>query len=158
MNSIAAKLTKDHAEIHDLLQRLAQDANAPLPGALDATWSVFERRLIRHMEAEERFLLPLLEASHPKEVARVQDEHARIRDLIAELGVAVELHTIRVEHVSDLIALLKAHAEHEDRALYQLAGEKASTAIEHGIARQLQSAIEGLASLRVEPGQRRARP
>lgn len=144
MNSVAARLTKDHAELQGLLERLAQDATAPLAGELEATWAVFERRLIRHMEAEERFLLPLLEASDPDEVARIRVEHARIRDSLTELGVAIELHTIRAPHIDELIALLEAHAKHENVALYRLAGEKASTAVEHGIAERLKSAISAV--------------
>jgi hypothetical protein len=89
------------------------------------------------MEAEERLLLPLLEASDPAAVARIRLEHARIRDSLTELGVAVELHTVRESHIRELIELLTAHAKHEDAALYRVAGEKASTTVEHGIARVL---------------------
>jgi len=123
------------------LRCLAEDARAPVPGALQATWTRFEGKLIRHMEAEEQLLLPLLEASDAAEVARIRGEHARIRDSLTELGVAVELHTVRESHIRDLIALLAAHAKHEDAALYRVAGEKASSAVEHGIARMLRHGV-----------------
>lgn len=128
---------KDHDELDILLRCLAQDALAPVPGTLQATWAKFETKLIRHMEAEERFLLPLLEASDPAEVARIRLEHARIRDALSELGVAVELHTVREASITELIELLQDHAQHEDVALYRLAGEKASAAVEHGISQLL---------------------
>lgn len=133
MNSIAAKLTKDHQEIDALLRCLAEDAQAPVPGTLLTTWSTFETKLIRHMQAEEQFLLPLLEASDPAEVARIRQEHARIRDSLTELGLAVELHTVREASILELIELLEAHAKHENGALYRLAGDKASAAVEHGL-------------------------
>lgn len=137
MNPVAVKFTKDHDELAALLRCLAQDAKAPVPGALQATWSSFEGKLSRHMDAEEQFLLPLLEASEPAEVARIRRDHARIRNLLTELGVAVELHTVREPNITELVQLLADHAEHENGALYRLAGEKASSAVEHGIARLL---------------------
>ncbi len=144
MNPIAARLSKDHQELDTLLRRLGEDAAAPVAGALEATWGVFEAKLIRHMEAEERFLLPLIEASDAAEVARIRREHVQIRDALTELGVAVELHTVREPDITRLVQLLEAHAEHENGALYRLAGDKASTAIEHGIAQLLKQGASAL--------------
>lgn len=162
MNSVAVRLTKDHQELDAILRCLAQDARAPMPGALQATWATFEAKLCRHMEAEERFLLPLLEASDPDEVARIRLEHAHIRNALAELGVAVELHTIRESKISELISLIEAHASHENAALYRLAGEKASAAVEHGVAQLLRHGVAGaaaaVASSAANEAERRARP
>jgi len=91
------------------------------------------------MRAEELYLLPLLEASHPTEVERTHAEHARIRELVDELGVAVELHTARKPAITELIELLKLHSAREDEALYSWAGDKASTAVQ----RSLFSALRG---------------
>jgi iron-sulfur cluster repair protein YtfE (RIC family) len=137
MNPIAARLTKDHQEIDALLRRVAEDAAAPVPGALTASWGLFETKLIRHMEAEERFLLPLLEASDPVEVSRIRNEHMQIREALTELGMAVELHTAREPHFKKLVDLLETHGKHEDAALYRLAGDKASSSIDHGVAQLL---------------------
>jgi hypothetical protein len=147
MNSVAARLTQDHRELETLLLRLAQDARAPMGGVLQPTWTSFESKLLRHFEAEERFLLPLLEASDAAEVTRIRTEHSRIRDLLAELGVAVELHTVREANVSELISVLQAHAKHENAALYRLAGEKASTSVERGIARLLKQGAAAVAAM-----------
>lgn len=141
MNSIASRLTQDHQELDALLRRLAEDAEAPERGVLEETWSSFESKLIRHMEAEERFLLPLLEVTDAAEVARIRLEHARVRDSLTELGVAVELHTVRAVDVNELVGLLAAHAKHENTALYRLAGEKASRAVEHGVAQLLKHGV-----------------
>jgi hemerythrin-like domain-containing protein len=145
MNQIQAKLTTDHEELDALLRCLAEDVEAPCAGELEATWAAFESRLIRHLEAEERFLLPLLEASNPDEVKRIRAEHVHIRDSIAELGVAIELHTARKPHITELIGFLRAHAKHEDEALYQLAGDKASVAVEHSILKTLKDAVRSAA-------------
>jgi hemerythrin-like domain-containing protein len=141
MNPIATKLTKDHEELHTLLQCLAEDARAPEAGALRATWSTFETKLIRHMQAEEQLLLPLLEASDAEEVARIRREHTRIRDSLTELGIAIELHTVREASILDLIDLLEDHAKHEDAALYRLAGDKASAAVEHRLTQFLKQGV-----------------
>lgn len=141
MNQVSSKLLKDHEELDELLRRLAQDADAPSPLELQATWNTLEGRLIRHMEVEERFLLPLVEASDPVEVERTRQEHARIRDLIVELGVAVDLHTVREHDILQLIQLLREHAAREESALYRLAGDKASVAVQHSISESLKTAL-----------------
>jgi hemerythrin HHE cation binding domain-containing protein len=141
MNQVAARLAQDHRELDSLLQCLAQDAEAPCAGVLESTWDAVERRLTRHMLAEEQFLLPLVEASNPVEVARARQEHARIRDMMAALGLAIELHTVRAPDIYELIDLLRAHAKHEGEALYALAGSKASVAVEHSLFAKIKSAL-----------------
>jgi hypothetical protein len=164
MNQIAAKLSQDHEQLDALLTQLAQAAKACDREALLATWGVLESRLIRHMEAEERYLLPLVEAQAPAEVALTRAEHARIRDLLCELGVAVELHAVRETDIRQLIELLQAHARREESALYALAGEKASVAVEHSIASALKAAVRavlhvtGEAPARAESNDGPARP
>lgn len=164
MNSVAARLTQDHQDLDALLRCLSQDAKAPVPGALQATWSMFETKLIRHMQAEEQFLLPLLEASDPEEVTRIRLEHVRIRDSLTELGLAVELHTVREAQITELVELLHAHAKHENGILYRLAGEKASAAVHHGISQLLKHGVAVAAAVissgvsPIEASQRRERP
>jgi iron-sulfur cluster repair protein YtfE (RIC family) len=163
MNSVAARLTQDHQDLDALLRCLAQDTKAPVPGALQATWATFEMKLIRHMQAEEQFLLPLLEASDPQEVLRIRLEHARIRDSLTELGLAVELHTVREANIKELIELLEGHAKHENSALYRLAGDKASAAVHHGISQLLKHGVAVAAAVisndvEKDSAHRRARP
>lgn len=141
MNQIRDRLTKDHEDLEALLRCLADDVEAPCAGSLAETWSTFERQLIRHLEAEERFLLPLIEASNPVEAERTRAEHVHIRDSIAELGVAIELHAARKPHIEELIQFLRAHAQHEDEALYQLAGEQASSAVERGVLASIKRVV-----------------
>jgi hemerythrin-like domain-containing protein len=156
MNQIREKLTKDHEELEALLQCLSEDVEAPCPGTLEETWDRFESRLLRHLEAEERFLLPLVEASDPAEAARTRAEHARIRASLADLGVGIELHTTRKAHIAELIDFLRQHAEHEDEALYQLAGDKASSAVGHSIFESLRDAVRSV--LRPATSEPRVRP
>ncbi len=140
MNDIQAHLDQDHRELSQLLARLSQDARDPSGLELQATWSELEHRLLAHLYAEEQYLLPLVEASHPEQAERTRREHEMIRRLVAELGVAVELHSVREPAISELVRTLDEHAEWEDSALYRLAGEKASVAVQHRIALALREA------------------
>ena len=141
MNALRQRLMHDHRELHTVLQQLAEDADAPQVGQLQQTWARFERHLLAHLEAEEQLLLALLQASYPEEVERTRREHAKIRELVSELGVAVELHTVRKEAILALVRLLDEHAEREDRGLYDLAGERASVAVEHRLATLIKSSL-----------------
>jgi hypothetical protein len=141
MNPAGTRLSQDHQELAALLASLSQAAEASDRQALTATWAELEPRVIRHMEAEERYLLPLVEASHPAEVKRTLLEHAQIRDRIAELGFAVELHTVRSSDIRALIDLLLAHSKREDEDLYVLAGNMASVAVEHRILATLKTVV-----------------
>lgn len=134
MNVLGQRLLRDHQALHAALKQLAEDAEAPQVGQLVRTWASFEKQLYAHLEAEEQLLLPLLEASHPAEVARTRRQHEEIRKLVTELGVAVELHTVRRDDILRLVALLERHAEQENVGLYGLAGERASVAVEHRLA------------------------
>jgi hemerythrin-like domain-containing protein len=156
MNPICAKLTSDHRELDALLARLQGAATLSDREMLQTTWCELESRLVRHLEAEEQFLLPLVEASHPAEVERILREHTEIRDRIAVLGVAVELHAIRATDIQALVEQLARHAEHEERELYRAAGEKASSAVEHSIAEALKDIVRRV--LQGTPSDVRVRP
>lgn len=138
MTDLRAQLTKDHLDLDALLQSLAEDATAPESGALQVTWSRFEKCLLAHIDAEERYLLPLVHTSHPSETARTRIEHARILDVVSALGIAVELHTARQPAIADLVTMLREHAEHEDRVLYPLGSSvAAATTMLDGAARPM---------------------
>ncbi len=62
---------------------------------------------MRHMEVEERFLLPLIEASERAEVERIRSEHARIRDGVAELGLGIDLHSVREPQIVKALGILQ---------------------------------------------------
>ena len=142
MNQVGRHLAEDHREIEALLKRLAEDAQAPECAALHCTWCELESRLLGHMAAEEHYLLPLIEASHPTDAARTFAEHNQIRHQVSELGVAIELHSVRQPAIDQLIRTLQAHAQYEDETLYPLAGEKASPMLQQRIAAMLKSAVQ----------------
>lgn len=93
------------------------------PPALKADWERFERTLRAHLELEEREIVPAVERVDPKAAARVREDHAEIRASLDELGVEVELHTLRKETVDRFLTRLRDHAAREDATLYRIADE-----------------------------------
>jgi len=142
--NVRTKLVHDHETLDALLVQLSEEAEDSDRPALQATWNDFETRLVAHLNAEERYLLPLIEADNPREVAQTRREHGEIRDLIAELGLAIELHTARKPDICRLVDLLRAHAKHEEAALYTLAGDRASSTVEHSISATLKDAVRSV--------------
>jgi hypothetical protein len=140
MDAIRSQLATDHRVLDDLVFRLVHDVDASSHRNLQATWCEFEHRLLSHMDVEEQILLPLLEASQRAEVERTRREHTRIRGLVCELGIAIELRTVSQSAIKQLLQVLHAHSEREDRLLYRQAGERSSAAVQHRVAATLRAA------------------
>jgi hemerythrin superfamily protein len=81
-------------------------------------WRDLEAQLLAHMEAEERYVLPAFAKADPGEALALLREHGKLREQLLELGVAVELHTLRQHMLDDFVALLRAHATREESLLY----------------------------------------
>ncbi|MBA3539534.1 MAG: hemerythrin domain-containing protein [Deltaproteobacteria bacterium] len=86
-----------------------------------SNWVQVEAELLAHMETEERFVLPAFARVELGHATALLGEHASIRQQLLELGVAVELHFLRLEPCKQFIATLRAHAQREDELLYRWA-------------------------------------
>lgn len=106
-----------------------------------ALWTEFECGLEAHMEAEERHLMPLLATLSERETRILLEEHARIRAQLAELGVGVDLHLVRLEAAQAFIDHLRQHAAHEDTLLYKRADETLDDGTRRGVFSALASAL-----------------
>jgi hemerythrin-like domain-containing protein len=124
-SEIRHELTKQHASLEEALQELLRVASEVDPRPLQQAWSAFEHQLLRHLDLEEASLFPLVEAAHPDEVRALRVEHDRIRDVVGELGLCCDLHTVRKQAVERLVKMLRTHAEREDATLYLWADEEA---------------------------------
>lgn len=82
-------------------------------------WTAFDHHLVAHMHAEETLVLPAFARAHQHEALELLREHGRIREHLLELGVALDLHCIRLEQAQAFIATLNAHAAREARFLYR---------------------------------------
>lgn len=114
-------LRDDHRRIDALGERLLNPVHVDLAAEADEAFGDFERGVLAHLEVEEQHLIPLIERDLPAEAAAIRAEHAKIRALLAEIGVSLELHAVREERLVALAAFLHAHAEREEKLLYRLA-------------------------------------
>jgi hemerythrin superfamily protein len=116
--SDAILLDDHHRRLERTCSDLLADTYADDPRALCARWRQFEAELLDHMRAEEDVILPGYEQVAPEEARAIRNDHARLRELVQQLGVEVELHQIRLHTVRELLERLQRHAEREDSAMY----------------------------------------
>lgn len=114
-------LRADHDDLDTLTRRalaIVEDGDRDDVRALIAD---IEARLTAHMDSEERELLPRYAKEHPDDARALLDSHADFRRLFAELGVAGDLHLVRLDRVRELANALKKHARRENEGLYRWA-------------------------------------
>ena len=68
-------------------------------------------------------------------------EHARIRQLLGELGVGVDLHLVRLELAREFIDFLRAHARREEALLYRWAASDLNAAARAAVAQRLHPSL-----------------
>ena len=117
--AVKARLLSDHRELEELLAQLTCAVEGTNPTELCEQWTQFEQNLRDHLDTEERCLFPLVASAHRDDVERLRAEHQHIRSALSDLGVAVDLHTLRKTSVDELIIYLQQHALREDHSLYQ---------------------------------------
>lgn len=120
-DSIAEHFGQEHAELEQRLEQLRNAADSADRTALVKEWEQFERGLRAHLEAEEAHLFPTVEAAVPEAVREAREAHADIRRRLDELGLQVQLHTVRFETIDAFLERLRAHKDAEDAGLYRAA-------------------------------------
>jgi hemerythrin-like domain-containing protein len=123
-----------HRRIEALLNELSSEVYGDDSRALCALWTRFERELDAHIEAEEHHLLPAFARTHGHEADALHADHLALRKLVAELGLAIDLHQLRAEVAERLIARLREHARREDAVLYPWAARHEMTLPDHLVA------------------------
>ncbi len=98
------RLVADHRALDTLFEKLLDDIHGGDPSTCQASWGLFEKALIDHIDAEEVYLL---------------------RHLLADMGVRLELHAVKEENVKRLVVALRTHGAREEAVLYQSADELA---------------------------------
>jgi iron-sulfur cluster repair protein YtfE (RIC family) len=128
-----------HEHLHALYTRLLSVMEADAPREVQALWCELDHELLAHMEAEERFVLPAFAKVDHAEALAILREHGQARELLFDLGVAVDLHCLRYERSAELIHLLIHHAEREERLLYRWADRELSAETVEAVKRHLSS-------------------
>ena len=135
--TIRDKLTADHVRLErlfeDVLARLARNDR----DETRAAWSEFERALTAHLDAEEKLVLPAFAFANPEEARAIAAEHERFRAKLLELGVAVDLHTLRLDDAKDFVGELHAHGRREDALMYRWAEKNLEEAVRAALVRGL---------------------
>ena len=122
-------MVRSHQHLRDQVTRLLAALQADARADATALWNEFEHKLLDHMEAEERFVLPAFAHVDYGEAAAVLRDHGLIRESLLELGIAVDLHYIRFERSQSFIDLLFRHAEREESLLYRWADDRLSPGV-----------------------------
>lgn len=121
-------MVRSHHHLEELYSQLlaAMDANA---ADVHAIWTRFDHELLSHMEAEERFVLPMFAHVDANEAQSLLREHGVIRAQLLEIGVAIDLHEARYARAVELVERLRAHEGCEDHLLYRWADQNLDEAL-----------------------------
>lgn len=114
-------LSEDHARLDRSFDALVARAHGGDRIQLRAEWDAFERGLLRHLDLEEREILPGFARDDPAGAKTILDEHAGIREALVEMGISLDLHLLRADAVQSFCDRLRAHAAREEEALYRWA-------------------------------------
>ncbi|HUJ58244.1 MAG TPA: hemerythrin domain-containing protein [Kofleriaceae bacterium] len=116
-------MTRSHAYLRDLLRRVLEAMAANARDDVRELWNTLDHGLLAHMEAEERYVLPVFAHVDQDEARALLREHGLLRDQLLRLGVAVDLHYVRYEESREFAQLLERHAGREENLLYRWADE-----------------------------------
>jgi hypothetical protein len=116
--TMAVWLKADHDALAALTERALAIVEEGDTEEVRALLAEIEAKLVEHMDGEERDLIPRYAEDHPEEATALLAEHASFRRILIELGVAGDLHLVRLARVRELAEALKAHAKREDSGLY----------------------------------------
>ena len=139
------------AEHHRSLRRAAEDLMARAHEddcfALVAEYSAFERQVLEHMRAEEELVLPAYAKACPVDAAQIRAGHALIRRRLESTALDVELHSVRIAALRDLLAVLDAHAKFEDGTMYPWAQVHLPAPTRSALGERLLAGIRKLARI-----------
>ena len=125
--TIRERFLADHHEIEALLEKVLATCEDDDREDIATVWTEFDARLLAHMEAEERYLIPLLQRVNPRACRAILEEHKHFRARLTALCTEVDLHTLRLSEAKAFIGELRAHSAHEDKTLYRLADQELKT-------------------------------
>ncbi len=134
-------------EDHELLARALSDfaelSRGAGAAAVGQAFCALETGLLAYLAMEDTRLLPGFGDRFPEEAEALHEEHARIRRRLEDLGIALELHSLRADMIDDFIDLLRAHAEREERLLYAWSEHVLSMSERHALFSWLLARLEG---------------
>jgi uncharacterized protein (TIGR02284 family) len=132
-----ARLRLDHEAFEASLERMRDFVLAEDMELARGEWNELESGILRHLDAEEMFLLPEFAREEPEEAAILRGEHADVRTQLGEVGLALDLHMLRAEQVDRIFRAIASHVAREERTLYAWAVMEGHGALLDAMTRRL---------------------
>ena len=132
-------MMRSHDTLRELLMQLLAAMQANATDETASLWNKLDHELRSHMDAEERLVLPAFGHVDRNEARALLRQHGRLRELLFELGVAVDLHCLRYERSHELVNLLLLHAGREEKLMYCWADQHVAP----NIIRELRDRVAG---------------
>lgn len=136
------KLNHEHQRHKELFDMLLNRVHVGDTEGSQSAWTDFERALSGHLELEEEHILPLFERQDEQEAKALREEHEKIRSLAAELGVGLDIHTVREDKIKEFIQFIESHAQREDQLMYRWAAEELPDPERHTLLDRIVDAIQ----------------
>jgi uncharacterized protein (TIGR02284 family) len=133
----SARLRLDHTEFEASLERLRTFALADDAELVRGEWNDLEKAVLRHVDAEDMFLLPNFALDDPGVAATLHAEHSEIRKQLGEVGLALDLHALRLEQLDTLYRAIARHVALEERTLYPWANDERHRPLIDAVVRRL---------------------
>jgi iron-sulfur cluster repair protein YtfE (RIC family) len=124
----AQHLHDDHHAFTERFDNLCDRARSGDWHELDEVWSSFTADLEAHLAFEEAQLFPGFGAQGAAcrvLVRRLCDQHVEFRELLASIGLQIQLKEIRPATIETFTALMRDHAALESDTIYPWAGRAA---------------------------------
>lgn len=118
---LGRQLREEHRELESRFREIHRRALEGDWADLNGAWSELCQLLEAHLEFEEQQLFPAYVAEDPRreeELSVLRREHARLRELMDEIAIEIQLHQLRAHTVDAFIALNHDHASRENRRFY----------------------------------------
>jgi len=120
-DDIRSALKSDHAHLEVLLSDVLAVLGDGDREAVAQAWARLDEAVVGHLALEEKSMIPELLKANERAARSILEEHRHVRSRLAELGMQVDLHTVRAAAVQTFCDELRAHARHEDKELYSWA-------------------------------------
>jgi hemerythrin superfamily protein len=118
LSSLESLLAGDHDRLDRAFAAIVTRVEGGDWRQIESEWLAFQGALLGHLEAEEKHVIPALAQDRPLAAELLLDDHARIRVMLTELGIELDLHLLGAARVEAFVAALRAHAEREERIFY----------------------------------------
>jgi len=114
-------LDQHHREIEEACLALLGAGFACDPCELARRWGEIDHQLNDHMTAEEHLVIPAYQHADPENAQVLREQHAWLREQALEIGIAIQLHTVRLEQLRSFVAALRDHTRNEEASMYRWA-------------------------------------